>query len=395
MDKFVLTSAYGKTVGLLIENEKAAELRVYEEESRLGNIYVGRVSNVVKNINAAFVDIEKGLSCYMSLEELPEDYSIKTGSEIVVQLSKEGVKTKQPTVTPRISLTGKYVVLSLYQVKGVSAKIKDNEQRKKLKAVLCDTISSCIEDMNLSSQSPSVKNILSQIGGVVRTQAEEASLDLIEEEIKELFESFCKLLHKALHSTIYSIIKKNNSPYIDDALYFYDNGIEVITDIEDAGCTLADITKDEAVIYKDSSYPLFARYNVTNTIEKALLKKVYLRSGAYLVIEYTEAMTVIDVNSGKAIKGNDVSLSMHSINLEAASEIARQLRLRNISGIIMVDFININDESMNRELLKVLASYTDKDYTKTKVIDMTKLGLVEITRKKVRKPIYEALKNDN
>ena len=144
----------------------------------------------------------------------------------------------------------------------------------------------------------------------------------------------------------------------------------------------------EIPLYTDE-YTLTLRYSLASLLEKTLSKRAYLKSGAYLVIEPTEAMTVIDVNSGKSIKGKNAEEQFLKINIEAAKEIARQLRLRNISGIVMIDFINMKEESHNHELMKNLAEYVRTDPVRTTVVDMTKLGLVELTRQKGKRALHE------
>ena len=162
--------------------------------------------------------------------------------------------------------------------------------------------------------------------------------------------------------------------------------VEIITDIPEVVEAVPEIS-----LYTDE-YTLTLRYSLAGLLEKTLSKRAYLKSGAYLVIEPTEAMTVIDVNSGKSIKGRNAEEQFLKINIEAAREIARQLRLRNISGIVMIDFINMKEEEHNRELMKVLSESVRIDPVRTTVVDMTKLGLVEITRKKVRKSLYDQIK---
>ena len=159
--------------------------------------------------------------------------------------------------------------------------------------------------------------------------------------------------------------------------------VEIVTDIPEVTEAISEIP-----LYTDE-YTLTLRYSLASLLEKTLSKRTYLKSGAYLVIEPTEAMTVIDVNSGKSIKGKNAEEQFLKINIEAAKEIARQLRLRNISGIVMIDFINMKEESHNHELMKNLAEYVRTDPVRTTVVDMTKLGLVELTRQKGKRALHE------
>ena len=148
---------------------------------------------------------------------------------------------------------------------------------------------------------------------------------------------------------------------------------------------------DKLFLYRDEMMSLSALYSINTTLEKALAKKVWLKSGAYIVIEYTEALTIIDVNSGKAIAGKSTNVeTFMKINLEAAREIADQLRLRNISGIIIVDFIEI-PKAREKELLNAMESFLREDSTQSNVTDITKLGLMELTRRRMGRPIHEIM----
>ena len=142
-------------------------------------------------------------------------------------------------------------------------------------------------------------------------------------------------------------------------------------------------------LYTDENLPLMKLYRLESVLKSATDRRVWMKSGGYLVIEPTEALTVIDVNSGKSIKGKNAEEQFLKINIEAAKEIARQLRLRNISGIVMIDFINMKEESHNHELMKNLAEYVRTDPVRTTVVDMTKLGLVELTRQKGKRALHE------
>jgi ribonuclease G len=386
---FILTTAYDQTVGLLLEDGKPWDLRCYDEESLLGNIYVGRVSNVLDNIRAAFIDIEKGLSCYLPFDELPEGKKVKVGDVLTVQLVRESLKTKKPSVTTKLSLTGQYVVLTLNEAVGVSSKIKDTVRRDELKQLLETTLQMELESHTKSEDyDKSFPDILPYMGGVIRTQAQGTENETIIAEIRSLYRKMYDVLKASQYAAIYSCLSRNRRKFIEDALFFINqDDTKVVTDLTDVAEALGDMS----ILYTDKNCPLKALYNVEGVIKKSLSRIVYLKSGAYLVIEPTEAMTVIDVNSGKAIKGKNSEEALHKINLEAANEVARQLRLRNISGIIMVDFISSKSEQKDRELLKELEKAASMDYVLTNVVDITRLGLVEITRKKVRKPLCESI----
>ena len=381
MRQFVITKINKIYMGFLFINGNVDEIRTYEDDSLIGNIYVGRVSNIVPNINAAFVDIKKNESCYLSLEDYKGENKLKVGDLITVQVTKDKIKTKQATVTTDISVAGDYVLVKKDYLAGVSGKIKDKERR----GILKDNLRASLEEFDLSKTCGDT-----QYGGIVRTNAENAPDDIIKQEtIKKLCE-LDDVLHKAKFATAYSCVYQNQSGYMSDIGEFNKLDVEVITDSEELA-SLCKTNNQLVSLYEDIDFPLSARYNLNRIVEKATAKRVYLRSGAYLVIEPTEALTVIDVNSGKAIKGKDAAEIQYKLNREAALEVARQLRLRNLSGIIIVDFISMKSEEMNKRLMDELNGFVVTDRVATKVVDMTRLGLVEITRKKVRKPLHEII----
>lgn len=377
--KYIITEFNNMLCGFLMEEGKAKEICCYDEESILGNIYVGRVSNIVKNINSAFVDIKKGLSCYYPLE----DYTgkkLKIGDLLTVQVNKEPIKTKQPSVTTKLSMTGEYIVVHQDDTIGVSTKIKDNSKREGLKTIF----EKAINDFKAKQKCKDVS-----FGGIIRTKAEEVSDDIIYNETIKILCNLDEVLYKSQYATAYSCMYEKMPSYLQDIESMAGN--DVITDMEYIieKCQKYNIATPK--LYDDAMVSMRALYNLDTVIEKALNKKVYLKSGAYLIIEHTEAMTVIDVNSGKAIKGSSKEEKIFAINLEAAKEITRQLRLRNISGMIIVDFISMDNSYNEEQLLKSLREYVQEDSVLTTVVDITKLGLVEMTRKRIRRPLYEVM----
>lgn len=383
MNRFVVINKENIKLGYYFEDDKLWDIRCYEEGSILNNIYVGRVSNILNNIKAVFVDIKPNLSCYLSLEDYKSEKKLKIGDIITVQISKDSIKTKQPSVTTDICLTGKYAIIHADKTIGVSAKIKDDKKRDGLKKIF----ENVIKDFDTSKRCQDIS-----YGAIIRTKAadENVSDKLIADEMKELLYKLDNLLDKARYMTAYSKVYESEATYIKDMAYFSEKeDCEVITDDIVIYNEFLENHKSQVRLYTDSMISLADLYNLKSLTEKALSKRAYLKSGAYLVIEPTEAMTVIDVNTGKAIHGKNSEEYILKINCEAAKEIARQIRLRNLSGIIMIDFISMKSENSNNELLSCLRDYTATDDVPVKVVDITKLGLVELTRKKIRKPIYE------
>ena len=194
--------------------------------------------------------------------------------------------------------------------------------------------------------------------------------------------------------TCFSLIYQGVPSYIEYLHHISDLGYEeIVTDISAVYESLQEQYKGNITLrFYDDSFPLKKLYSIESKMEELFSKQVYLKSGGTIVIEYTEAMTVIDVNTGKCIAKKDKDTLNYQINLEAAEEIARQLRLRNISGIIIIDFINMEGEKYQSELVQELKKLLKKDPVPCNYVDITSLGLVELTRKKIQRPIYEIIK---
>lgn len=386
MKQFVFTEWNKKKLGILFEDGKAMEIRCYEDGSILGNVYQARVSNLSPNINAAFVDIKKGESCYLSMDDYHGE-KLKVGDLVTVQVVRDKIKTKRYAVTTDISLQGDYAVTTLFAPVGVSSKIADNARKKDLKTLM-QRLLAAEEDAQFYlaegnvAETERIKKL--DIGGIIRTQAEHAEDAAIEREIESQTRQLYSIMKKAEYATQYTCLYHTEVEYIKDIRRMHAlQDVEIVTDISEVTEAIPEIP-----LYTDE-YSLTLRYSLTSLLEKTLSKRAYLKSGAYLVIEPTEAMTVIDVNSGKSIKGKNAEEQFLKINLEAAKEIARQLRLRNISGIVMIDFINMKEEVHNQELMKRLAEYVRIDPVRTTVVDMTRLGLVELTRQKGKRALHE------
>ena len=386
MKQFVFTEWNKKKLGILFEDGKAMEIRCYEADSILGNVYRARVSNLSPNINAAFVDIKKGESCYLSMDDYHGE-KLKVGDLVTVQVVRDKIKTKRYAVTTDISLQGDYAVTTLFAPVGVSSKITDSARKKELKTLMQNLLIA-EQDAQFYLAEGNVAEIERikklTLGGIIRTQAEHAEDAAITREIEGQARLLYSIMKKSEYATQYTCLYHTEVEYIKDIRRLQAlQDVEIVTDIPEVTEAIPEIP-----LYTDE-YTLTLRYSLASLLEKTLSKRAYLKSGAYLVIEPTEAMTVIDVNSGKSIKGKNAEEQFLKINIEAAKEIARQLRLRNISGIVMIDFINMKEESHNHELMKNLAEYVRTDPVRTTVVDMTKLGLVELTRQKGKRALHE------
>ncbi len=379
----ILTSVWenGRAVELCLEKE--------QEQMNIGDIYIGKVKKIVRNIQAAFIEVQPGMECYYSIEQNPapiytkkaRSSEVTVGDELLVQISKERSKSKVPTVTSCLNFSGKYVVLTWAKCGiGVSGKIP-YEEREALRSLL-----------------KPFQN--KEYGFIVRTNARTSSPEEILEEVQKLSIRCTDLIKKAQYRTCYSRVSKVPPTFLESVRNAYQDGlVEIITDDKVIFQELEAYVKEEQPedlpllrFYQDNLLSLSSLYGIRRILEEALKPKVWLGSGAYLVIQPTEALTVIDVNTGKySEKKKDSQATFLKINLEAAREAARQLRLRNLSGIVIIDFINLERKEDQQKLLEFLSACLRQDPVTTVLVDITPLNLVEITRKKVRRPLYEQL----
>ncbi|MBE5923736.1 MAG: ribonuclease E/G [Lachnospiraceae bacterium] len=390
MNRIVITQLNDIKFLLVYEENVLVECHpLNENELQIGNIYLGRVQKKVKNINACFVLLDGDDVGYLPLDnkpyivtnrQLPNGLaSIAESDIILVEVEQEPIKLKQAKITGNISLTGRYVVLDLnYGHIGVSKKIGSKERREELTSLI----------------NPTSEN---NFGCVFRTGCDKADNSDIIAEYEKLSGKLESIIQKATYEKKTGLIYKGKPEYINLIdNYGVDRVSEIKTDDEEIYTTLLDYCKEneikaEVSLYNDE-YPYYKLLGLEEDVKKALNKKCWLKSGGFLIIEPTEAMVVIDVNTGKAIEGKDREKHILKINIEAAKEIARQLRLRNLSGIIMVDFINMKNEDDKRMVVDCLKKEFTKDKVSTNFIDITHLDVFEITRKKQKRPLYEIVK---
>ncbi len=365
------------------------------EHINIGDIFVAKVVNTAKQLNAVFIHYAPNKTGYLPIgkNDVPiitnrtYDGRILAGDDILVQLEKEAVRTKEPVFTLNLSLAGKYSVISSTNTyKGVSKKCTKTEKEMLLRAIPQDI----------------------KYGVVIRTNAavllqdkhhnEQNTLQPITDEIIQLNKKLSDLLSVGIHRTCYSCIWQSPPFYLTNMRDERSKYQQIITDDNDLYDEILEFVSlympeqlSNISLYQDASYPLKKLYRVETQLDELLSSKVWLKSGAYLVIEKTEAMYVIDVNSGKNIAKKENAQYIYQINIEAAQEIMRQIRLRNLTGMILIDFINMEDEKKDLELLQELRILAKKDRILTTVVDMTALGLVELTRKKTTKSLAEQL----
>ena len=376
---------------MLDEKRDFVDFQVFnDEESLLNSIFVARVDNIVPNINAAFVRISPKQVCYMPLEDIQAPLYVKKqselkplsiGDEIVVQVIKDAIKTKDPVVSTKLTLTGKYCVLTTQNTSlGVSKKIKDDDYLQMSELLRT----------NVGEQAKE-----HDFGMIVRTNALEATEEALVNDLRDTVERFLELKLKSAHQCAFAVLEKPEAPYIQklksadlsalDAVFT--DEVDIFTEIEEKLPYLKD--KGLLKLYKDDKVSLGTLYNFRGSVDKLVEKHIWLKSGANIIIEQLETMTVIDVNSGKNISKNEKAIL--DINKEAAIEIARQLRLRNISGMIIIDFINMKAKEHMDELITVLKEQIKHDSVPCTFMDVTKLGLVELTRKKTYKSLKEMI----
>lgn len=395
MNKEILISVdFDQTRAVLMENDALAEIYVERPiDSRLaGNIYKGKVENVLPGMQAAFVDIglEKNAFLYVDDaiiatkeddDDLVEDEIghlaindlLRPGQEIIVQVVKEPMGSKGARITRHITLPGRYLVLMPgVDYVGVSRRIEDEGEKERLRAMA----------ENLRPQG---------IGLIVRTIAEASSEPDLANDLEFLLRLWHRILtrfkskpapsliHKDL-GLIYRIVrdlfgKDVNRLYIDSRQE-YDKIMELL----DVYPSL----KERVKMYTSRDKSLFELFGVEAAIEEVLKKKVWLKNGGYIVIDQTEALTAIDVNTGRYVGSSSLADTVFKTNLEAVREIARQIRLRDIGGIIVIDLIDMENPEHRQEVLNELDRCLKLDHTRSNVLGFTQLGLVEMTRKKVR-----------
>ena len=412
MNKILITRRNGQILTAVWDGSRILEFGAEDEQVlRVGDIFLGKINAVAKNIQAAFVEVQPGVLCFLPLpDRTPRRY--KTGDVIPVIVTRESVKTKDPVVSDSLTLNGRYLVLVTDRSRiAVSQKIRSRVRREELKNLLED-ITAGVQSEDGGGCSPKEKNPESGtpapdtpeapgIGFIVRTNAEGTENDVILAEASRLIREYTGLMEKAPHRTVYSLLRPGIPSWLTSVRDARQGSVEeVLTDQEDIYRQLKEhpevnglFPEGSVRMYRDS-YPLDKLFRVEHFLEMALNSRVWLKSGGYLVIEYTEAMTVIDVNSGKYDGHRNREETFRLINLEAAEEIAMQLRLRNLSGIILVDFIDLAEPEHREELQKALNGALAKDPQKAVLVDFTALGLAEITRKKVRRPLHETIRRE-
>lgn len=357
------------------ENDELMECLVEEDsiEPQIGEVYKGRVKNIIPGINSVFLDIGLEKEAYMYYSEELKKIGIKKGQEILVEVLKEPLGNKGAKVSNKITILGKLMVLTLGDEGiSISKRISDIDQKRRLTTLVTP---------------------IRGIGIVFRTEAETATDEDISEELNYLLSKKDEMERKLKYSKNIGKIKSNSlvTRFFEEidsrkTRIVVDN-YELLEYIKG----LVNSKKDIEIKLYDNKRTLFDYSGIEKEIIKLRHKKVNTPCGGYIVIDKTEAMYVIDVNSGKNTKGRDFNKTIMQTNLEAAKEIGRQIRLRNLSGIIVVDFIDMRDEKQKVPVIKELKKALEADKGNVKIFPFTELDLIQISRKRRGKSIYEYL----
>lgn len=400
----------------LLENKRLVELN---EEGRdevfaVGNIYLGRVKKIMPGLNAAFVDVGYEKDAFLHYLDLGSNFNtlnefvtmvqndrkktpvmnkvkqhpdidkngsikdiLKTGQEIAVQITKEPISTKGPRLSAELSIAGRFLVLIPFANKvSISQKIKSGEERGRLRQLI---------------QSIKPKGF----GVIVRTVAEYKKVAELDSELKLLVKKWDETVKKLQKAKGVTRIAEESSRTVglirdifsSDFTHVHVNDKEVFDEVQNYIELIAPNRKNIVKLYNDQQ-PIYDHFGITKQIKSALGKAVSFKKGAYLIIEHTEAMHVIDVNSGNRYKaGNDQEHNAFEVNMAAAEEISRQLRLRDMGGIIVVDFIDMHDGENRHKLFEKMRECLSGDRAKHNVLPLSKFGVMQLTRQRVRPEI--------
>lgn len=400
---YVVSRRGSQIFSFLLNGSKAVEIHcdACREDSILDEIYIGKVQNIVKNISAAFVEIAPGTVCYLPLEDLKHpvytkkgtSHNIQQGDELLVQVKREGIKTKAPAVTTNLTLHGKYALLTTGNTQiSVSSKLSKEEKERLLRVVKDN---SSADNGSLEGMSAGER----AYGWLLRTNAGGASPEVIKKDLLRLQTKYGELMKTAQYRTCFSCLLARPSAYLKRLSDLYTEEVdEILTDDRELFEQMTEYfqenqPEDTAKLrfYEDRLLPMEKLYSLDHHLKEALGERVWLKSGGYLVIQPTEALTVIDVNTGKFTAGKKKEAAFLKLNQEAALEAARQIRLRNLSGIVIIDFINMEEKESEVQLLKTLDDALRRDPIRTTLVDMTTLSLVEITRMKKERPLHESV----
>lgn len=364
----------GHLVNIFLDNNYETQIQ--------GTIYQGKVSNVVKGIKAAFIDIGGPKKAFLHYRDVPEHLKgkLQNNQRIMVQVVKEGVGDKGPKVTAFINLSGRYTVLLPFEKTiGISRKIESNHERQRLKEII-------------------IEHNPKQYGVIVRTGAATIATEVLALELEELVARWEQIETKAIGAAAETVLYEEPSLPMKVIREYASKDIkEIVINHEEEAAQLRQFLErylpevQDRLRVVDYTTNLYGAYGIDKEIEKALKQRIWLKSGANIVIEKTEAMNVIDVNSAKLTTIKQQDKTILKVNLQAAKESARQIRLRNLSGIIIIDFIDMDNEAHKDQVVHELQLELNKDKVKTRVFPITELGLLQMTRQRKNLSLSEQI----
>ncbi len=409
----------------VVENGILQEVHIERTLKRglVGNIFKGRVSRVLPGMQAAFIDIGLERTGFLHSSDIisnnidneselneptqtqPIEAIINEGDEILVQVVKDPIGSKGARLTTRLSIPSRYVVfVPDYPAIGISQRIEDEEERERLRnAILSHT--SDVENQALASGNNVVlhntvteSEVLKKGGFIVRTAAENIPDEDIFKDIEFLKKIWDSIMVRAKNTFPPSIVYEDLPLVMRTMRDLVHSEIEKVRiDSKETYQRVTEFSKHfipellSRIEYYTGSHPILDLYSIEDEIQRSLNRKVSLKSGGYLIIDQTEAMTTIDVNTGAFVGHRNQEETIYKTNLEAAHTIARQLRLRNLGGIIIIDFIDMKDPEHGRQVLRSLEKNVDRDHSKTVLSELTSLGLVQLTRKRTRESLEHIL----
>ena len=402
-DEILVNFGPTETRAALVENGVVQEIYIERTQKRgiVGNIYKGKVVRVLPGMQAAFVDIGLERAGFIHAGDITAPNSdgteqksteiadiralLREGQQVLVQVTKDPISTKGARLTTHISVSARYLVyMPNSEHIGISTRIEDPKERERLKAAVAEITADYHADYN---------------GGfIVRTAAEGATNDELKADIPFVYKLWHNLAEKIKASKAPALIYEDLPLYMRTVRDLMRPSLEKVRiDSRESLQKMENFAQYYApeiggrIEHYPGPRPIFDLYGVEDELRKALDKRVPLKSGGYLVIEQTEAMSTIDVNTGAFVGSRNLEETIFKTNLEAAGAIARQLRLRNLGGIIIIDFIDMTELEHQRQVLRTLEKYLERDRAKTNVMGVSQLGLVEMTRKRTSESLGQML----
>jgi len=399
-EEFLINVSNVETRVALVENGVLQEIRIEREDSKIlvGNIYKGKVVRVLPGMQAAFVDVGLERAAFIHAKEIlpinkeggAEDQSlsinelVRDGQSLIVQVTKDMIGSKGARLTTHLSIPSRYLVYMPYSDHvGISQRIEEEEERERLRTIVSEFM----------GNNPDAKG-----GFILRTAADGISAEDILKDLEFLLKVWGFVVVQIDTVPVTSVVYEGLPLLMRTVRDLTEGHIsQVRIDSEDAYQMVMNFVRQFVPIMEPhienytADRPIFDLYGVEDELQKALHRNVGLKSGGHLVIDQTEAMTTVDVNTGTYVGHRNLEETIYKTNLEAAHAISRQLRLRNLGGIIIVDFIDMEEEEHRRQVLRTFEKMLERDYAKTSITGVSELGLVEMTRKRTSESLEHIL----